>query len=152
VQKTLRYAAWLSTYASVHNKTYLLALYCCPLCRELFYCLTERWNITYLISSRNLGVFKLMASNGSSQQWWPRFNMSDPSSVSIAEYTEWYDHYGSMVGPKFTHCSLEEEMNKVCVRYKKNSLQTSKPASQWSPEKMPSGDTIKAKIKATLGR
>uniref|UniRef100_A0A3B4ZV05 Transporter n=1 Tax=Stegastes partitus TaxID=144197 RepID=A0A3B4ZV05_9TELE len=33
-------------------------------------------------------------------------------SVSIPEYREWYSHYGSMVGPKITDCSLEEEMNK----------------------------------------
>ncbi|KAM4530292.1 sodium-dependent neutral amino acid transporter B(0)AT2 [Odontesthes bonariensis] len=69
-------------------------------------------NIALRCVAENLGVFKLMASNGSSQQWWPRFNMTDPSSVSIAEYTEWYDRYGSMVGPKITHCTLEEEMNK----------------------------------------
>ncbi|XP_072224531.1 sodium-dependent neutral amino acid transporter B(0)AT2 [Leuresthes tenuis] len=69
-------------------------------------------NIALRCVAENLGVFKLMSSNGSSQQWWPHFNVSDPSSVSIAEYTEWYDRYGSMVGPKITHCSLEEEMNK----------------------------------------
>ena len=39
--------------------------------------------------------------------------MSDPSSVSIVDYREWYHHYGSMVGPNITDCNLEEEMNKV---------------------------------------
>ncbi|KAM9745715.1 sodium-dependent neutral amino acid transporter B(0)AT2 [Menidia menidia] len=69
-------------------------------------------NIALRCVAENLGQLKLMASNGSSQQWWPSFNMSDPSSVSLTEYSQWYDHYSSMVGPKITHCSLEEEMNK----------------------------------------
>ncbi|XP_037544447.1 sodium-dependent neutral amino acid transporter SLC6A17 [Nematolebias whitei] len=63
--------------------------------------------------AENLGVLNLMASNGSSQPWWPFFNITDPSSVSIPEYRQWYGEYGSMVGLKVTDCSLEEEMNKV---------------------------------------
>lgn len=39
--------------------------------------------------------------------------MTDPSSVSITDYREWYSHYSSMVGPNITDCSLEKEMNKV---------------------------------------
>lgn len=54
-----------------------------------------------------------MTSHGSNQHWWPWFNMTDPSSVSIPDYREWYTHYGSLVGPNITDCSLEEEMNKV---------------------------------------
>lgn len=54
-----------------------------------------------------------MASYGSDQHWWPWFNMTDPSSVSISEYSEWYQHYSPMVGPNITDCSLEKEMNEV---------------------------------------
>ncbi|KAK5619386.1 hypothetical protein CRENBAI_011938, partial [Crenichthys baileyi] len=62
--------------------------------------------------AENLGVLTLMSSNGSSQYWWPSFNFTDPSSVSLPEYRQWYDEYGSMLGPQFTDCNLEEEMNK----------------------------------------
>lgn len=44
---------------------------------------------------------------------WPWINTTDPSSVSIAEYREWYSHHSSLVGANITDCSLEEEMNKV---------------------------------------
>lgn len=44
---------------------------------------------------------------------WPWINTTDPSSVSIAEYREWYSHHSAMMGPNITDCSLEEEMNKV---------------------------------------
>lgn len=43
---------------------------------------------------------------------WPWINTTDPSSVSLADYREWYSQYGSMVGPNVTDCSLEEEMKK----------------------------------------
>ncbi|XP_041830664.1 sodium-dependent neutral amino acid transporter B(0)AT2 [Melanotaenia boesemani] len=69
-------------------------------------------NIALRCVAENLGVLKLMASNESSQHWLPLFNMTDPSSVSIADYRAWYSHYSSMVDPKITDCSLEEEMNK----------------------------------------
>lgn len=75
--------------------------------------LCDSYRCVDLISCRNLGVLNLMASNGASQHWWPMFNITDPSSVSIAEYRQWFGEYGSMVGPKITDCSLEEEMNKV---------------------------------------
>lgn len=44
---------------------------------------------------------------------WPWINTTDPSSVSIPEYREWYSHHSSLVGANITDCSLEEEMNKV---------------------------------------
>ncbi|XP_008303309.1 sodium-dependent neutral amino acid transporter B(0)AT2 [Stegastes partitus] len=69
-------------------------------------------NIALRCVAKNLGLLNLVASNGSNQHWWPWFNMTNPDSVSIPEYREWYSHYGSMVGPKITDCSLEEEMNK----------------------------------------
>uniref|UniRef100_A0A3Q3WL56 Transporter n=1 Tax=Mola mola TaxID=94237 RepID=A0A3Q3WL56_MOLML len=43
---------------------------------------------------------------------WPWINTTDPSSVSIAEYREWYSQHGATLGPNITDCSLEEEMNK----------------------------------------
>ncbi|KAF7664501.1 hypothetical protein LDENG_00175160 [Lucifuga dentata] len=69
-------------------------------------------NIALQCVAENLGLLSNMASDGSSQHWWPWFNMTDPSSVSIAEYREWYHHYSSMVGPNVTDCNLEHEMNK----------------------------------------
>ncbi|XP_054891261.1 sodium-dependent neutral amino acid transporter B(0)AT2 [Poeciliopsis prolifica] len=62
--------------------------------------------------AENLGVLNLMSSNGSSQDWWPWFNVTDPSSVSLPEYRQWYHEHGSTLGPQFTDCNLEEEMNK----------------------------------------
>lgn len=71
-------------------------------------------NIAVRCVAKNLGLLSLMSSHGSNQHlgglgW---INMTDPSSVSLAEYREWYSHYSSMVGPNITDCSLEEEMNK----------------------------------------
>lgn len=67
--------------------------------------------------SRNLGLLNLMSSYESNQHMvhlgWPWINTTDPSSVSIEEYREWYGHYSSTMGPNITDCSLEEEMNKV---------------------------------------
>lgn len=51
---------------------------------------------------------------------WPWINATDPSSVSIAEYRQWYSDHSAMVGPNITDCSLEEEMNKVSLRYNFN--------------------------------
>ncbi|XP_030591514.1 sodium-dependent neutral amino acid transporter B(0)AT2 isoform X2 [Archocentrus centrarchus] len=69
-------------------------------------------NIALRCVAENLGVLNTMASSGSDQHWWPWFNMTDASSVTIDEYRQWYQHYSSMVGPKITDCSLEQEMNK----------------------------------------
>lgn len=52
--------------------------------------------------------YQPMVSHG-----WPLINVTDPSSVSIAEYRDWYSHHSSLVGANITDCSLEEEMNKV---------------------------------------
>ncbi|XP_031176606.1 sodium-dependent neutral amino acid transporter B(0)AT2 [Sander lucioperca] len=73
-------------------------------------------NIALRCVAENLGLLSLMSSHGSNQHLvgpgWPGINMTDPSSVSIAEYREWYSHHSSMVGPNITDCSLEQEMNK----------------------------------------
>lgn len=58
-----------------------------------------------------------MAASGTDQHWWPSFNMSDPRSVEIKDYQEWYNHYGSLLGSNITACDLEREMNKVCVSF-----------------------------------
>ncbi|XP_059204575.1 sodium-dependent neutral amino acid transporter B(0)AT2 [Centropristis striata] len=64
--------------------------------------------------AENLGLLNLMSSHGANSAGvsWPGINMTDPSSVSLAEYREWYSHHSSMLGPNITDCSLEEEMNK----------------------------------------
>lgn len=74
------------------------------------------------MSSRNFAVLNLKTTDGSSQHWWPWFNMTDPSSVTISEYSEWYSHYSSMVGPEITDCSLEAEMNKVTLIFQRHVM------------------------------
>ncbi|XP_019961508.2 sodium-dependent neutral amino acid transporter B(0)AT2 isoform X1 [Paralichthys olivaceus] len=69
-------------------------------------------NIALRCVTKNLGLLSSMASHGPEEHWWPWFNMSDPSSVSLGEYREWYSHYSPIVGSNITDCSLEEEMNK----------------------------------------
>ncbi|XP_075993122.1 sodium-dependent neutral amino acid transporter B(0)AT2 [Genypterus blacodes] len=69
-------------------------------------------NIALHCVAENLGLLSNLASDGSGEHWWPWFNMSDPKSVSIAEYREWYHRYGAMVGTNVSDCDLEHEMNK----------------------------------------
>ncbi|XP_061080186.1 sodium-dependent neutral amino acid transporter B(0)AT2 [Conger conger] len=61
---------------------------------------------------RNVGLLTEMSSAGSDLRWLPWFNMSDPGSVSLTDYREWFHHYGSLVGSSITDCNLEEEMSK----------------------------------------
>lgn len=56
---------------------------------------------------------ELAAVPGESQHWWPWFNMSDPSSVALDDYREWFKLYGAQVGANVTDCNPESEMNKV---------------------------------------
>lgn len=73
-------------------------------------------NYFILIPFRNIGLLNILVSSGSHQSTapgWPWINTTDPSSVSIPEYREWYSLHGSTFGPNITDCSLEEEMNKV---------------------------------------
>ncbi|XP_060884543.1 sodium-dependent neutral amino acid transporter B(0)AT2-like isoform X2 [Labrus mixtus] len=42
----------------------------------------------------------------------PDFNYSDPSSVALKNYKEWFKQYGNMVPGNLTDCDLEEEMQK----------------------------------------
>uniref|UniRef100_W5JZ02 Transporter n=1 Tax=Astyanax mexicanus TaxID=7994 RepID=W5JZ02_ASTMX len=60
----------------------------------------------------NVGKMAEMAASGSSEHWWPWFNMSDPKSVDLQDYRQWYSHYGNQLGPNITDCDLEQEMNK----------------------------------------
>ncbi|XP_029293757.1 sodium-dependent neutral amino acid transporter B(0)AT2 isoform X2 [Cottoperca gobio] len=71
-------------------------------------------NIALRCVAENIGLLSHMSPFGSNEHvvGLPWINMTDPSSVSIAEYSEWYSHHSSMVGPNITDCSLEEEMNK----------------------------------------
>ncbi|TMS14774.1 Sodium-dependent neutral amino acid transporter SLC6A17 [Larimichthys crocea] len=62
--------------------------------------------------AKNLGLLNLMTSDDLLHPGFPWINTTNPDSVSITEYREWYSHYSSMVGPNITDCSLEEEMNK----------------------------------------
>lgn len=62
-------------------------------------------------SRRNLGLMTELA--GASQHWWPWFNISDPSSVALEDYREWYGHYGAQVAANITDCNPENEMKKV---------------------------------------
>ncbi|XP_028311784.1 sodium-dependent neutral amino acid transporter B(0)AT2 [Gouania willdenowi] len=69
-------------------------------------------NIVLNCVSENLQRLSVMAGQETNQHWFPWFDMSNVSSVSVADYSEWYSHYSSMVGPQITDCNLEEEMKK----------------------------------------
>ncbi|XP_056609472.1 sodium-dependent neutral amino acid transporter B(0)AT2 [Triplophysa dalaica] len=69
-------------------------------------------NISLNCVATNLASLAEMAETDSLQHWWPWFNMSDPKSVNLQEYREWYSHYGSMLGSNITDCDLEREMSK----------------------------------------
>uniref|UniRef100_A0A4W5LDJ0 Transporter n=1 Tax=Hucho hucho TaxID=62062 RepID=A0A4W5LDJ0_9TELE len=69
-------------------------------------------NIALDCVTQNLGLLNNMATHGRDHHWWPWFNMSDPASVTIPEYREWYHLYGSQVGTNITDCDLDEEMSK----------------------------------------
>lgn len=59
-----------------------------------------------------------MAASGSDRRWWPWFNMTDPRSVDLQDYREWYSHYGSLLGSNISDCNIEREMNKVEYGFK----------------------------------
>ncbi|KAG9342858.1 hypothetical protein JZ751_015065, partial [Albula glossodonta] len=62
---------------------------------------------------RNVDILAAMSAVGSSHHhWMPWFDMTDPKSVSLVEYREWFSHYGGQVGVNITDCNLEEEMSK----------------------------------------
>ncbi|XP_039879299.1 solute carrier family 6 member 16b [Simochromis diagramma] len=42
----------------------------------------------------------------------PPFNYSDPKSVALKDYSNWFEQYGSMVPGNLTDCDLEKEMQK----------------------------------------
>ncbi|XP_056262408.1 sodium-dependent neutral amino acid transporter B(0)AT2 [Pseudoliparis swirei] len=73
-------------------------------------------NIALRCVAKNLGLLSLWSSFESNQHvdgvGWPWINMTDPSSVSLDEYREWFSLHGATVGPNLTDCSLEKEMNK----------------------------------------
>ncbi|XP_048847367.1 sodium-dependent neutral amino acid transporter B(0)AT2 isoform X2 [Brienomyrus brachyistius] len=61
---------------------------------------------------RNVGLLTEMSAMGSVQHLLlPWANGSDPGSVSLWEYREWFQQYGAQMGSGITDCSLEEEMN-----------------------------------------
>ncbi|XP_057673581.1 sodium-dependent neutral amino acid transporter B(0)AT2 [Corythoichthys intestinalis] len=43
---------------------------------------------------------------------WPGFNMTEPSSLSVSDYREWYNRHGASLELNITDCNLEEEMKK----------------------------------------
>ncbi|XP_077068512.1 sodium-dependent neutral amino acid transporter B(0)AT2 isoform X2 [Siphateles boraxobius] len=69
-------------------------------------------NIALECVASNVARMAEIATTGSSQHWWPWFNISDPKSVSLHDYREWYSHYGSLPGSNITDCDLEREMSK----------------------------------------
>ncbi|XP_072549123.1 sodium-dependent neutral amino acid transporter B(0)AT2 [Salminus brasiliensis] len=60
----------------------------------------------------NVGTMAEMAASGSSEHWWPWFNMSNPKSVDLQDYRQWYSQFGKLLGPNITDCDLQQEMNK----------------------------------------
>lgn len=69
-------------------------------------------NIALDCVAKNVARMAEMAQMGSSQHWRPLFNMSDPRSVALQDYRQWYSNYGSLLGPNITDCDLEREMSK----------------------------------------
>ncbi|CAJ1076866.1 sodium-dependent neutral amino acid transporter B(0)AT2 [Xyrichtys novacula] len=73
-------------------------------------------NIAERCVAENLGLLNLMMSQESNQPLvklgWPWISTTDPSTVALADYRQWYSQHSSMMGPNITDCSLEEEMNK----------------------------------------
>ncbi|XP_077413022.1 sodium-dependent neutral amino acid transporter B(0)AT2-like isoform X2 [Vanacampus margaritifer] len=69
-------------------------------------------NIAKSCVAENIGLLNSMWLQKQDQHGWPRFNMSEPTSVSVSDYREWYSHYGATLGLNVTDCNLEEEMNK----------------------------------------
>lgn len=45
----------------------------------------------------------------------PPFNYSDPKSVALKDYSNWFEQYASMVPGNLTDCDLEKEMQKVNI-------------------------------------
>ncbi|KAF7697907.1 sodium-dependent neutral amino acid transporter B(0)AT2 [Silurus meridionalis] len=69
-------------------------------------------NIAIECVVENVNTISEMAASGTAQPWWPSFNVSDPRSVELKDYKEWYSNYGSLLGSNITDCDLEREMNK----------------------------------------
>ncbi|XP_054614793.1 sodium-dependent neutral amino acid transporter B(0)AT2 isoform X3 [Dunckerocampus dactyliophorus] len=69
-------------------------------------------NIAKHCVAGNLGLLSVLSTQGEDQPWWPWFNVTDPSSVSLHDYRDWYSHYGAALAHNITDCSLEDEMNK----------------------------------------
>lgn len=69
-------------------------------------------NIALDCVATNVARMAEMAQTGSSQHWRPLFNMSDPKSVVLQDYRQWYSSYGSLLGSNITDCDLEREMSK----------------------------------------
>ncbi|XP_049600037.1 sodium-dependent neutral amino acid transporter B(0)AT2 isoform X1 [Syngnathus scovelli] len=68
-------------------------------------------NIAKDCVAENIGLLSNMWIQGD-QHGWPRFNVSEPTSVSVSDYREWYGQYGASMGLNVTDCNLEEEMKK----------------------------------------
>lgn len=69
-------------------------------------------NIALDCVATNVARMAEMAQTGSSQHWRPLFNMSDPKSVVLQDYRQWYSSYGNLLGSNITDCDLEREMSK----------------------------------------
>lgn len=57
-------------------------------------------------------LMQLSESGRMDVSFMPKFNLSDPSSVSPEDYTSWVSQYGSQIPLNLTECSLEKEMQK----------------------------------------
>ncbi|KAL4658281.1 sodium-dependent neutral amino acid transporter B(0)AT2-like [Arapaima gigas] len=55
---------------------------------------------------------EFLRQNPSHPAWVPWMNMSEPRSVSLPQYRDWFLRYGAQLGGNITDCNLEKEMNK----------------------------------------
>lgn len=56
---------------------------------------------------------KLSELGGLDPSLMPNFNYSDPKSVSLEAYTDWFKQSGNKFPGNLTECNLEQEMQNV---------------------------------------
>ncbi|XP_066564906.1 sodium-dependent neutral amino acid transporter B(0)AT2 isoform X2 [Amia ocellicauda] len=70
-------------------------------------------SITSHCVSQNVEVLlQLSHSSQLPTQWLPQFNLSDPESVSVGQYSAWFNQLGAALNGTVTPCNTEDEMQK----------------------------------------
>ncbi|XP_061702035.1 sodium-dependent neutral amino acid transporter B(0)AT2 isoform X1 [Syngnathoides biaculeatus] len=69
-------------------------------------------NIAKGCVAENVRLLSNMWNTEQDHLWQPSFNTTEPASVSVSDYRDWYRRYGATLHLNITDCNLEEEMNK----------------------------------------